>query len=208
MSKIPRIPISSRVQETKKATPSTAESKEAEPNEWKEKYDDLLSKFDTLRIKRAQDQEKLKDSERLKIQVEQLQENKKQMMEKIAELQKAKAAAEKEAKEAREEQLKHAEETDGLSETAEMAILDKETAEEKLEICMSELKETKDKLEEVTLELEVIKMELEGKGVGEDVITSYQYKQLEQQNEKLKEALLKLRDISAQDKTQLNSNSI
>jgi dynactin 1 len=126
------------------------------------------------------------------------------MSEKIAELSKLKAIAEKEAKEAREEQLRHAEEMKDLVETAEMAVIDKEMTENKLEQCQLELDQTKEKLEEVTLDLEILKNEIEEKGT-DGAVSSYQLKQLEQQNERLKDALLKLRDISAQDKNELQS---
>jgi dynactin 1 len=172
--------------------------------ELKEKNKDLESKLDTLRVRRAQDKEKFKDFERIRIQCEQLQENKRQMSEKIAELSKLKAIAEKEAKEAREEQLRHAEEMKDLVETAEMAVIDKEMTENKLEQCQLELDQTKEKLEEVTLDLEILKNEIEQKGT-DGAVSSYQLKQLEQQNERLKDALLKLRDISAQDKNELQS---
>ena len=172
--------------------------------ELKEKVKDLQSKLDTLLVRRAQDKEKMKDYERLKIQCDQLVENKRQMSDKVAELSKAKASAEKEAKEAREEQMRHAEEMKDLVETAEMAIIDKEMAENKLEQYQAELEQTKDKLEEVMLDLEIIKSEIEEKGV-DGAVGSYQLKQLEQQNERLKDALLKLRDISAHDKSEIQS---
>jgi len=172
--------------------------------ELNDKVKDLESKLDTLRVRRAQDKEKFKDFERIKIQLEHLQENKRQMSEKVAELSKLKAAAEKEAKDAREEQLRHAEEMKDLVETAEMAVIDKEMTENKLEQCQIELDQTKEKLEEVTLDLEILKNEIEEKGT-DGAVSSYQLKQLEQQNERLKDALLKLRDISAQDKNELQS---
>ena len=169
-----------------------------------EKVKDLESKLDTIRIRRAQDKEKLKDYERIRIHCEQLQENKRQMSEKVADLSKLKAIAEKEAKEAREEQLRHAEEMKDLVETAELAVIDKEMTENKLEQYMLELEQTKEKLEEVTLDLEIIKSEIEEKGT-DGAVSSYQLKQMEQQNERLKDALLKLRDISAQDKNDLQA---
>ncbi|XP_054158011.1 dynactin subunit 1-like [Oppia nitens] len=170
----------------------------------KDKLNDLQTKYDTLLARRAQDKEKLRDYEKLRLQCEQLQENKRQMSEKIAEMTKAKSAAEKEAKEAREEQLRHADEMKDLVETAEIAVIDKEMAENKSEQLQSELEQTKERLEEVTLDLEIIKSEIEEKGT-DGAVSSYQTKQLEQQNERLKEALLKLRDISAQDKSELQT---
>jgi dynactin 1 len=182
------------------SSPTLPVSNEIE--ELREKVKDFESKLDTLRVRRAQDKEKLKDYERVRIQCDQLQENKRQMSEKIAELSKLKALAEKEAKESREEQLRHAEEMKDLVETAELAVIDKEMTENKLEQCLSELEQTKDKLEEVTLDLEIIKSEIEEKG-SDGAVSSYQLRQMEQQNERLKDALLKLRDISAQDKSDI-----
>lgn len=58
-----------------------------------------------------------------------------------------------------------------------------------------ELQELKDKLEEVTLDYETLKAELEASPTTEGGETrervSYEFKQLEQQNARLQEALLK-----------------
>lgn len=58
-----------------------------------------------------------------------------------------------------------------------------------------ELQELKDKLEEITLDYETLKAELEVSSTGEGGETrervSYEFKQLEQQNARLQEALLK-----------------
>ena len=48
---------------------------------------------------------------------------------------------------------KHAEETSELSETVEMATLDKEMAEEKAETLQLELEAAKERIEELTLDL-------------------------------------------------------
>ena len=53
-----------------------------------------------------------------------------------------------------------------------------------------ELESSKEKLEEVTLDLEIIKQEISDAG-SEGAATSYEVKQLEQQNDRLKEALVK-----------------
>ncbi|CCL98838.1 uncharacterized protein FIBRA_00843 [Fibroporia radiculosa] len=82
-------------------------------------------------------------------------------------------------------------------EQLEMAMLDKEMAEERAEIAEAELEEVREKLAVVEVELQVLK---EGEG-GEDsadnnVKQSLAYVQLEKQNERLKEALVRLRDVS------------
>nr|GAT55786.1 predicted protein [Mycena chlorophos] len=90
-------------------------------------------------------------------------------------------------------------------EQLEMTMLDKEVAEERAEAAEAELEDVKERLAIVEVELEVLK-EGEGEdegGGGEDPDRSMvkgkdslAYVQLEKQNERLKEALLRLRDMT------------
>ncbi|XP_075680207.1 LOW QUALITY PROTEIN: dynactin subunit 1-like [Dermatophagoides pteronyssinus] len=180
--------------------PTTKTTKELQ--EANEKIKDLESKLNTLMLKRAEDRQKFKDYERLKIQNEQLLENKKQMAEKIAELSKLKTAAENEAKEAREEQVRQSEEIKDLVDNAEMAVIDKEMAENRAEQLQLELEQCREQLEEAKLDFEILKTEIEDKGV-DGAANSFQLKKLEDQNNRYKDALLKLRDISAADRTNI-----
>jgi dynactin 1 len=83
-------------------------------------------------------------------------------------------------------------------EQLEMTTLDKEMAEERAEIAEAELEEVKEKLAVLEVEAEVLR----SGGGGADgsaeanIKTSMAYIQLEKQNERLKEALVKLRDMS------------
>ncbi|OTF81325.1 dynactin subunit 1-like protein [Euroglyphus maynei] len=183
---------------------STPTSKTKELQEANEKIKDLESKLNTLMLKRAEDRQKFKEYERLKIQNEQLLENKKQMAEKIAELSKTKTVAENEAKEARDEQVRQAEEIKDLVDNAEMAVIDKEMAENKAEQLQLELEQCREQLEEAKLDFEILKTEIEDKGV-DGAANSFQLKKLEDQNTRYKEALLKLRDISAADRTNIKT---
>ncbi|KAF5355284.1 hypothetical protein D9758_006088 [Tetrapyrgos nigripes] len=87
-------------------------------------------------------------------------------------------------------------------EQTEMVMLDKEMAEERAELAEAELEEVKEKLAIVEVELDVLKEERElvegdgGGGDGDDGKSSLPYIQLEKQNERLKEALLRLRDMT------------
>jgi dynactin 1 len=88
-------------------------------------------------------------------------------------------------------------------EQLEMATLDKEMAEERAEAAEGELEEVRERLAMVEVELDVIKeeRELDGEGGapaagGGDGKNTLAYIQLEKQNERLKEALVRLRDIS------------
>jgi len=82
-------------------------------------------------------------------------------------------------------------------EQVEMATLDKEMAEERAEIAEAELEEVKEKLAVIEVEVEVLRSGGGGdEGTDSAAKGSMAYIQLEKQNERLKEALLKLRDLS------------
>ncbi|CAH1953815.1 unnamed protein product [Acanthoscelides obtectus] len=165
---------------------------------------DLSEKLETLKLKRQDDKEKLKDYDKLKIQLEQLIEFKSKIMSTQASLQRDIQKAKQEAKEAIEAKEAHAEEVADLAEAVEMATLDREMAEEKAESLQLELEMCKEKLEEVTLDLEILKAEMQEKGgtsaSGEGQVSAYEMKQLQQQNARLRETLVRLRDLSAHDK--------
>ncbi|KAH8834970.1 dynactin [Flagelloscypha sp. PMI_526] len=82
-------------------------------------------------------------------------------------------------------------------EQLEMAMLDKEVAEERAELAESELEDAKERLAILEVELEVMKegAELEDDD-PEDGKGTRAYIQLEKHNERLKDALIRLRDIT------------
>ena len=179
---------------------------------YKEDLKDLQEKLDTLKVKRSQDKEKLKDYERIMIQNEQLVEFKTRIMEAQSQLQRELQKAKHEAKEAVEARESHAEEMSELSETVEMATLDKEMAEERAETLQIELDACKERIEELQLDLEIIKAEM-GEGARSEVasdqggaggVTNFELKTLQAQNEKLRDTLVSMRDLSAHEKHQLS----
>jgi dynactin 1 len=104
---------------------------------------DLQEKTETLKVKPSQDKEKLKDFDKMKLQMEQLLEFKSRIMESQTFLQRELQRAKQEAREATEARDTHAEE---MAETVEMAALDKEMAEEKAETLQLELEVAQKKL--------------------------------------------------------------
>uniref|UniRef100_A0A3P8XY31 Dynactin subunit 1 n=1 Tax=Esox lucius TaxID=8010 RepID=A0A3P8XY31_ESOLU len=160
---------------------------------------DLEEKLETLKIKRAEDKVKLKELEKHKIQLEQLQEWKTKMQEQQADLQKQLKEAKKDAREAQEAKDRYMEEMSDTADAIEMATLDKEMAEERSESLQVEVDSLKEKVEELTMDLEIIKHEIEEKG-SDGAASSYQVKQLEEQNCRLKEALVRMRDLSSSEK--------
>merc|ERR1712152_55694 len=95
------------------------------------------------------------------------------------------------------------------SETVEMITLDKEMAEERAETLQMELEASKEKIEELQLDLDIIKTEMsddspkaEGAPGGAGTVTNFELKQLQAQNEKLRETLVRMRDLSAHEKSE------
>ncbi|XP_033891642.3 dynactin subunit 1-like isoform X1 [Acipenser ruthenus] len=160
---------------------------------------DLDEKLETLKMKRSEDKAKLKELEKYKIQLEQLQEWKGKMQEQQADLQKQLKEAKKEAREALEAKDRYMEEMADTADAIEMATLDKEMAEERAESLQQEMDSLKEKVEELTMDLEILKHEIEEKG-SDGAASSYHVKQLEEQNGRLKEALVRMRDLSASEK--------
>jgi dynactin 1 len=87
----------------------------------------------------------------------------------------------------------------------EMATLDREMAEENYEVLKTEVSAYKAKLEELELEVEVLREENSelSKGMTPEEKTSAGWLQMERQNERLKEALLRLRDVTMQQEADL-----
>lgn len=73
-----------------------------------------------------------------------------------------------------------------------MATLDKEMAEEKAETLQLEFEQANEKIAALTTELNALKEEAAGGGGGSsDVMNSVQVKQMQAENARLKEALIK-----------------
>ena len=94
------------------------------------------------------------------------------------------------------------------SETIEMMTLDKEMAEEQSEILRQENEDLKVKLEEAETDLALLREEAESVDVDDDAtgaevnsVWKMQVRLKDEENKKLKEALIKLRDLNMEEKT-------
>lgn len=180
---------------------------------------DLTEKLDTLKQRRNEDKERFREFEKMQTQFEQMQEFKLRIMEAQSQLQRELQRARQETKDAIDEKNRHAEEMSELAENVELITLDKEMAEEKADFLNSELEAAKERIEELTLDLQIIKAEMENR-IGEDGVAdvtsnngagggvgggehSFKITQLTQQNERLRDALVKMRDLSAHERHEL-----
>uniref|UniRef100_A0A182S043 Dynactin subunit 1 n=1 Tax=Anopheles funestus TaxID=62324 RepID=A0A182S043_ANOFN len=178
---------------------------------------DLSEKLETLKQRRAEDRERLREFDKMKTQYEQLVEFKSKIMDAHSQLQRELQRAKQEAKDAIEARDLHSEEMSELAENVELITLDKEMAEEKADTLALELETAKERIEELTLDLEILKTEMQEKlgstgtaagagvigGDGSAVASTYEFKQLEQQNARLRETLVRLRDLSAHEKHEI-----
>uniref|UniRef100_A0A914E1V4 Dynactin subunit 1 n=1 Tax=Acrobeloides nanus TaxID=290746 RepID=A0A914E1V4_9BILA len=160
---------------------------------------DLAEKLDILRAKRKEDQSKLEEFKQSQFQIERLQAFKNDMTKAHSELKQQHQALQKEYSEFKLAKSEH-DDVEGLMEQLELVALDKEMAEEKAETLQQEVNEQKMKIQELETDLDLLKAEMEGlmsSPTSPSAPNNLQVKQLEQQNERMKEALIKMRDIVA-----------
>lgn len=127
---------------------------------------DLMEKLETLKLRRNEDKERLREFDKMKTQFEQLQEFKLKIMDAQSQLQRELQRARQETKDAIDARDLHAEEMSELAENVEMITLDKEMAEEKADALQLELDAVRDRCEELTLDLDILKAEIQNKSAG------------------------------------------
>lgn len=183
-----------------------------ENEDLKKQVQDLTEKLETLKIRRSEDKERMREFDKMKTQFDQLQEFKSKIMEAQSSLQRELQRAKQDAKDAIDARDRHQEEMAELAENVELITLDKEMAEEKADTLQLELENAKERIEELTLDLEILKTEMQERstiktegGVGgeSDGVSVYEMKQLEQQNTRLRETLVRMRDLSAHEKHEI-----
>ncbi|KAL3461603.1 dynein associated protein-domain-containing protein [Aspergillus heterothallicus] len=167
--------------------------------------DEMKTKLKVMEKKRADDREKLRTLEQLQSErdkfegiIQKLQAKYQPQQLEITELR-------KKLKEA-EERLEEVEKLQAEHETLmEIATLDREMAEETADALRHESDALRLKVEELQLETEVLREENEelGQVMSPEEKTSHGWLQMEKTNERLREALLRLRDITQQQESEL-----
>ncbi|KAI9513092.1 dynein associated protein-domain-containing protein [Russula earlei] len=172
-------------------SPSESLSESREPE-----LQELRAKVRVLEVKRADDARHMKELETKLSEAETFVSLRPKLQAKLMQQQTELIAGRRELADAR--QLSELAETRNLDtlEQLEITMLDKEVAEERAEAAEAELEELKEKLAVVEVELEFIKEGASAEGGGSSVTGSIAYIQLEKQNARLKEALIRLRDVS------------
>ncbi|KAI1100277.1 CAP-Gly domain-containing protein [Jackrogersella minutella] len=162
--------------------------------------EDLKAKLKVLERKRSEDREKMKDLERLQDQRDKFESINKKIEGKYQSTAQENVTLRKQLKEA-EERLVQIETLQAEHETVmELATLDREMAEETAEVYKAELEALKQKAEELELETEILREENAeySQGMSPEERASAGWLQMERHNERLREALIRLRDITQQ----------
>ncbi|KAI7878238.1 hypothetical protein K492DRAFT_133006 [Lichtheimia hyalospora FSU 10163] len=171
-------------------------------------YEELRFKLKVLEAKRQEDRERYREHEKVKEEAEQFLTLRNKLQDKIAELQKDLRDTKRELKETSSDkedlELRFSEMADSL----EMMTLDKEVAEERAESLQEEVDLLKDKIQEISVDLDVLKQEADilnrdPTEMSDEGRASLERAQLERHNERLREALIRLRDVTNEQEAEL-----
>jgi dynactin 1 len=167
--------------------------------------DEMKTKLKVMEKKRAEDREKLKTLEKLQSErdkfeaiIQKLQAKYQPQQLEIGELRKKLKDTEARLEEVERLQAEH-------ESILEMAALDREMAEETADAFKHECAVLRTRVEELELELDVLKEENEelGQVMTPEEKSSHGWLQMEKTNERLREALIRLRDMTQQQESEL-----
>ncbi|OTB04834.1 hypothetical protein M426DRAFT_320416 [Hypoxylon sp. CI-4A] len=185
---------------TRTAAGTGPSSRSAGGNAVSRENEDLKAKLKVLERKRLEDREKIKEIERLQEQRDKFETINKKIEGKVQTTVQENVALRKQLKEA-EERLEQIEALQAEHDSVmELATLDREMAEETAEVYKAELDALKQKAEELELELEILREENAeyAQGMSPEERASAGWLQMERHNERLREALIRLRDLTQQ----------
>ncbi|GJE89651.1 dynactin [Phanerochaete sordida] len=160
---------------------------------------ELRAKIRVFEIKRADDARHIRELETRLSEAESFVALRPKLQAKLNQLQTELIATKRELADAQQLSQLSDNRVADWQEQLEMSMLDKEVAEERAEAAELEVEELKERLAIVEVELQHVRdggNEEGGGSSGENAKHSLPYIQLEKQNERLKEALIRLRDIS------------
>lgn len=192
----PRRTSSPPASSQRNARPSAVSTRELE---------DMQAKMRVLERKRLEDRERLKkmaevEQERDKYAsvMQKLQTKMQSQSQELAELRKQLKESETSLLDIEAIQAEH-------DAVVEMATLDREMAEETAEVLKTEVEALRSKNEEMNLELEILREENQelGREMSPDERTGQGWLQMERSNERLREALMRLRDITQEQEAEL-----
>uniref|UniRef100_A0A1B0G155 Dynactin subunit 1 n=1 Tax=Glossina morsitans morsitans TaxID=37546 RepID=A0A1B0G155_GLOMM len=173
------------------------------------RINELNSEIDLLKQQKSEDKRKLMEMERLRLQNKQLLEFKVRIIDQQTSLQRELQRLRQDLRECNELKVKYQKELDEAAENIELLTLDKEMAEERAETLQIELEIAQEQNEELALDIEILKAENERFLIGVDnqnikeepsQPTLGEVRKMEQYNQRLRETVIKLRDVLTEEK--------
>ncbi|KAG9326764.1 hypothetical protein KVV02_008654 [Mortierella alpina] len=181
------------------ATAASGPGQRAEGMVPQKDYDELRIKLRILEAKRSEDRERIKEAEKAKEESEQFLNIRTKLQAKLTEMQQELRDSKRTLKEAVTEKEAFESKYNDVIDSMEVTMLDKEMAEERAENLQHEVNMLKEKVEEMHVDLNVFQQD--ESNLSNPAVNQLQ---LERQNERLKEALLKLRDMTSEQEAEMN----
>ncbi|CAI7585110.1 unnamed protein product [Penicillium bialowiezense] len=187
--------------------PVTAASRQSQASAVNRELEELNAKLKVMEKKRSEDREKLKTLEQLQSErdkfetiIQKLQAKYQPQQLEITELRKKLKDTEARYDDVERMQAEH-------ESLMEMAALDREMAEETAEAFKHECAALRSKMDELNLEVEVLREENEefSQVTSPEERSSHGWLQMEKTNERLREALIRLRDMTQQQESDLRA---
>lgn len=164
--------------------------------------EDLKIKIRVLEGRRVEDAERIKSLEAKALEAETQAQTREKLRTRFLEMQQELATQRRQNKETEKVRVAAEAREAELLDQLEMLALDKEMAEEKAESAASQIEQLEETIEGIKLEVQVLQTENAKyeKPIqpGDEERSSVAFVQLEKQNERLKEALVRLRDMSSE----------
>ncbi|KAJ2852470.1 hypothetical protein J3B02_003472, partial [Coemansia erecta] len=160
-------------------------------------YEELRLKYKFLEQKRSEDRLRIQEADKMRAEAEQALRVRDKLAAKVGSQQEEVRSLKQRIKQATAEREELESRIADLTDSMEMQTVDKEMAEEKAESLALENGALREQLDEISTSLDVYKQVGTSDSAVEDV-------QLQRQNERLKEALVRLRDVSAENEAQLS----
>ncbi|KAJ1730456.1 hypothetical protein LPJ61_003000 [Coemansia biformis] len=167
-------------------------------------YEELRLKYKFLEQKRSEDRQRLQEADKIRADAEQALRVRDKLAAKVgAQQDEARTLKQKLKESVAEREDLEAKYTEALD-SMEILAVDKEMAEEKAEALAQEVGALREQLDETSTDLSVFRQDGGRSGAASGPSEALEYTQLQKQNERLKEALVRLRDVSAENEAGLS----
>ncbi|GAA95393.1 hypothetical protein E5Q_02047, partial [Mixia osmundae IAM 14324] len=160
-------------------------------------FEEVQAKMRVLEARRADDRDKLRDLESMQEEFALSEQQKLKLQSRVTALQDELKKAHSDAKAAKMERDDYEKQYTDLADQVEMTTLDKEVAEEKVEVAEGAAEALKERVADLETQLKTYTEE-KSLGTDTDGELSLDARQLQKQNDRLKEALSKMRDVFAE----------